>query len=76
VNENDFDIEQKLSRRLPKVAAVTGFTMAFLRKEIRAGNLIARKRGGVLYVLEDDLRAYLAEGEKVAAQNQSYESGG
>jgi len=36
VNENDFDIEQKLSRRLPKVAAVTGFTMAFLRKEIRA----------------------------------------
>jgi hypothetical protein len=64
----------KLAWRLARLAQATELSVPFLRKEIRQGNLPARKCGGIVIVLDEDVRAYLASQKKIEAQNQIEDS--
>jgi hypothetical protein len=52
-------MNEVLSADLQNVSAMTNFSVAFLRKEIRSGRLKAKKRGTKVFVLREDLEAYL-----------------
>jgi excisionase family DNA binding protein len=53
---------QRLAWGLGEVAKHTGLSLAFLRAEVRAGRLAARKFGRRVLVPDEILQRYLAEG--------------
>lgn len=55
--------QNRFSYGLNEIAAMTGLSTAFLRKEARAGNLKTKKFGARRLVLHEDLQIYL-KGEK------------
>jgi hypothetical protein len=62
----------RLAWRVAELAAASGLSIQFLRKEIREGKLPKRKLGGAVIVLDSDARAYLAGStENSEAQNQA-----
>jgi hypothetical protein len=55
-----------------ELAAASGLSVQFLRKEIREGKLPRRKIGGAVIILDEDARAYLAgEPQNSEAQTQA-----
>jgi excisionase family DNA binding protein len=49
----------RLAWSIGEIAATTGLSAGFVRKEIRAGRLMARRAGRRVLVLDRDLRRYL-----------------
>ena len=56
------NITNKLAWRLAEIFKATGISISQLRNEARRGALVVRRRGRMVYVLDEDLRRYL-EGE-------------
>jgi hypothetical protein len=52
----------KLAWRLNELATAYSLSIAFLRKEIRAGRLRAKKAGAAVLVLDEDFKRYLEQG--------------
>ncbi len=52
-------LPQRMAWSLPELAALTGLSVGFLRKEARRGALRTRRIGRRLLVLESDRRAFL-----------------
>lgn len=50
---------QKRGWRLNELSSAYGVSVAFLRKEIRAGRLPIKKAGKAVLVLDEDFREYL-----------------
>lgn len=62
---NETVTHSRFSYGLDEIAAMTGLSTAFLRKEARAGNLKTKKFGARRMVLNEDLQTYLkGENEK------------
>lgn len=60
----------KLAYSIAEVVALTPFGQRTIEREIKAGNLPAKKRGSSTFILAEDLEAYLkgapaASGESV-----------
>ncbi len=53
-------MSEKLAYTVREACAATGLGRSTLYEEVRAGRLIARKRGSKTVILEADLAAYLA----------------
>lgn len=53
----------RLAWRIARFAEAADLSVPFVRKEIRNGNLKAHRRGGAIYILDEDARAYLRTGE-------------
>lgn len=51
----------RLAWSLAEIAESTGLSVGFLRNEVRRGALRVRKFGRRVLVLENDLKAYLAQ---------------
>jgi excisionase family DNA binding protein len=51
--------QNKLAHSVEEVAAQTSLSKAFVRNEIRDGNLTAKKAGRRVLVLDTDLKTYL-----------------
>ena len=54
------NVSEQILYRVPEVARLLGCTEAALRHMIARGQLPARRQGGRVFVLVDDLKAYLA----------------
>jgi|HubBroStandDraft_4_1064222.scaffolds.fasta_scaffold3471431_1 excisionase family DNA binding protein len=52
-------VTQRIAWSIGEVSATTGLSAGFVRKEIRAGRLRARRAGRRVLVLDRDLRRYL-----------------
>ena len=52
-------LPQRMAWSLPELAALTGLSVGFLRKEARRGALRTRKIGRRVLVLESDRMAFL-----------------
>lgn len=57
-----------LSLRVPQIAAQTGLSVDFIRDQINAGALPARKAGRAIVVLPGDVDAWLQGLPKVEAK--------
>ena len=55
--------KEKLAYSVDEAAAQTSLSKSHLRNEIRAGNLKVRKIGRRILVLNEDLQAYLRQGD-------------
>jgi hypothetical protein len=58
MNNQDVTAERH-AWRLKELAAAYGLSVSFLRKEIRAGRLAARRAGAAVLVLDRDFQRYL-----------------
>lgn len=56
-------IIRKYGWRLHELSKAYGLSIALLRKEIRAGRLIAKKAGTAVIVLDEDFKRYLDQTE-------------
>jgi excisionase family DNA binding protein len=56
--------QNKLAYSVEEISGFTSLSKAFLRNEIRAGNLKANRFGRRVLVLTENLRDYLNKGEK------------
>lgn len=54
----------RLAWSIAEIANRTGLSIGFVRKEIRAGRLAARRAGRRVLVLDRDLQLYLGDGDK------------
>ena len=54
---------RRLAWSIAEVASSTGLSIGFVRKEIRAGRLAARRAGRRVLVLDDDLKRYLGDAQ-------------
>jgi excisionase family DNA binding protein len=63
--------QTRLAWSVSEVASTTGLSSGFVRKEIRAGKLRARRAGRRLLVLDTDLRQYLESEEEGNAKTGS-----
>jgi excisionase family DNA binding protein len=55
--------QKRLTWGIAEISAVTGLSAGFVRKEIRAGRLAARRAGRRVLVLDHDLKRYLGDAE-------------
>lgn len=55
---------ERLAWRLNEVSIATGFSLQFLRKLDREGQLPTRRRGSAVYILDSDLRRWLESGSE------------
>jgi excisionase family DNA binding protein len=53
----------RLAWSIAEIANSTGLSIGFVRKEIRAGRLVARRAGRRVLVLDRDLQLYLGDGD-------------
>jgi excisionase family DNA binding protein len=53
----------RLAWSVSEISISTGLSVGFVRKEIRAGKLVARRAGRRVLVLDRDLQQYLSSGE-------------
>ena len=60
----DQNVTQRLAWRLKELAPASGLSVSFLRKEIRAGRLAAKRAGAAILVLDSDFRRYLDNSEE------------
>lgn len=60
------EMEKKIGRSVAEVASVTSLSKSFLRIEIKAGKLKARKFGRRVVILDADLEKYLESAEIMA----------
>lgn len=52
-------VTQRIAWRLHDLASACGLSVSFLRSEIRAGRLTAKRAGTAVLVLDDDFKRYL-----------------
>jgi hypothetical protein len=54
-----YEAPRRRAHSLGQISVETSLSQPFLRKEIKHGNLVARKFGRRIVVLDEDLRRYL-----------------
>jgi excisionase family DNA binding protein len=64
-----YTTSQRMAWGLSEIADFTGLSLAFLRKEVRAGNLRVRRFGRRVLVRDEDLRTYLDRGSVAVPNN-------
>lgn len=56
--------QKRLAWSLAQISILTDLSVGFLRNEVRAGRLVARKFGRRVLIRDEDLRDYLKRGSQ------------
>ena len=57
--------QTKIAWSLAEISEAIGLSQGFLRNEVRRGNLLTKKFGRRVLVMDGELRRYLEEGSEV-----------